>query len=277
MLPAQPLRFLIRAYQYMRSQIGSDGFVVPAMERCMMLLPEHTEYRMDGPIASRVTLTHATLMGPHDVPVMNYTEREASGYTVEFTPTGAARLLGIAPRDVYNQGIPAGEIVAPSVVRELTERLHEARTPQHGFAVLDSVFLHLLQTEEVAYPDKLVAGVIGSLHAAPSMYADDAQSIAGISDSLAVSARHVRRIFRDVVGLSPKRFQCISRISRAMRILVRKPDVSLTDLALTLGYYDCAHFAHDFKRMTLVAPRQFVDSLPHREIRVLAEGPRDAP
>lgn len=61
---------------------------------------------------------------------------------------------------------------------------------------------------------------------------------------------------KNFTGFSPLNFLISIRISKAVNLLRRK-DVSVTDIALDTGFYSSQHFATTFKKMTGYSPRDF--------------------
>lgn len=75
------------------------------------------------------------------------------------------------------------------------------------------------------------------------------------------SYSHFRKLFKEEIGLSPKEYIKVIRIQRAIQLLRAKNKTSLTSLAYELGYFDQAHFIHDFKAITQSSPKIFAKSL----------------
>jgi len=76
----------------------------------------------------------------------------------------------------------------------------------------------------------------------------------------AISARHFRRKFKEVIGVSPKYFCKIVQLNAVFELLKSSDDTKLLHLALDCGYYDQAHFMHDFKKLIGDSPRNFLIS-----------------
>ena len=95
-----------------------DGFVIPAQGRSTLILPEHSEYSVDGEIADRASIRAATVLGPHDAVIVNRTTRSVRSFTVGFTPLGAVELLGIPQGELVNRGVPADELFSQSWERD---------------------------------------------------------------------------------------------------------------------------------------------------------------
>lgn len=73
------------------------------------------------------------------------------------------------------------------------------------------------------------------------------------------SRRHLARLFRAGTGLSAKSFSRVLRINEAVRLLPAA--ASLTALAQDLGYFDQAHFIHDFRSVAQVSPGEYLSRL----------------
>lgn len=72
-----------------------------------------------------------------------------------------------------------------------------------------------------------------------------------------VTRRHLARVFRDAVGVSPKWFIRRHRILDAARRLREGAPIALTELAHELGYFDQSHFHRDFRDTVGESPGEF--------------------
>ena len=75
-----------------------------------------------------------------------------------------------------------------------------------------------------------------------------------LAAEIGVSCRNLTRLFERAVGLSPKEFGRVSRFLRALRLLTAGDHRSLTDVALDCGFFDQAHFNHDFRELAGMSP-----------------------
>jgi len=57
-------------------------------------------------------------------------------------------------------------------------------------------------------------------------------------------------------GFSPINYLINIRISEAIKLL-RRPDISVTDIALDTGFYSSQHFSTTFKKLTGFRPSEF--------------------
>ena len=82
-------------------------------------------------------------------------------------------------------------------------------------------------------------------------------NVAQLAHHLGVSVRQLTRRFQHTVGLSPKEFARVSRFLHVVRCLSGREPRTLTETALACGYFDQAHFNHEFREMAGMAPGEF--------------------
>jgi len=87
-------------------------------------------------------------------------------------------------------------------------------------------------------------------------------SIAELASDLGISNRHLARRFENAVGFPPKEFARVSRFLNAVRSLSERTTTTLTETALDCGYFDQAHFNHEFREFAGMTPGEF-SSFPH--------------
>ena len=71
----------------------------------------------------------------------------------------------------------------------------------------------------------------------------------------AVSPRQLRRLFDRHIGISPKSFARIVRFQSMLQTMLRVPESEWGQRCLDFGYYDQAHFIHEFKMFAGQPPR----------------------
>ena len=131
--------------------------------------------------------------------------------------------------------------------REWTERVALAQDTAARVRVLESLLLGLLGKNERTDPAvdrglELIAASGGQIR------------MERLAAEIGVSGRHLARQFQRAVGLSPKAFARVTRFLRAVKLLDQCPERSLTDVALACGFFDQAHFNHEFREMAGMSP-----------------------
>jgi AraC-like DNA-binding protein len=70
-----------------------------------------------------------------------------------------------------------------------------------------------------------------------------------------ISQKHLIHLFREEVGMAPKRY---ARIVRLNAVLRQMSSSTWADLAAEFGYYDQAHFVRDFREFSGTTPTGFL-------------------
>ncbi len=83
----------------------------------------------------------------------------------------------------------------------------------------------------------------------------DGRCVDEIVRASSVSSRHLRRLFREYVGIGPAQYLRLSRFIKALHLM--NAPLSLTEIAHEALYCDQAHFCRDFKEISGVSPTQY--------------------
>jgi AraC-like DNA-binding protein len=81
-----------------------------------------------------------------------------------------------------------------------------------------------------------------------------ATSIGAVTDKIGMSAKRFIERFKAQVGVSPKQYCRIRRFQRAILRAHRGDTVPWPEVAMDCGYYDQAHFIHDFRSFSGLTP-----------------------
>lgn len=90
-----------------------------------------------------------------------------------------------------------------------------------------------------------------------------------LADQVGFSSRRFIQVFRDQTGLAPKTFQRVRRFQQVLQrlhrgTLSRGTEQGWAGLAADCGYYDQAHFIHDFRAFAGMTPGEYVlAATPH--------------
>ncbi len=81
-------------------------------------------------------------------------------------------------------------------------------------------------------------------------------SLSDLGHEIGYSERYCREKFKNAYGVSPKRYSSMLRFQGALKALLTVEE-DFSALAFDNGYFDQAHFIHDFKKFTSLSPYQF--------------------
>jgi AraC-like DNA-binding protein len=91
-----------------------------------------------------------------------------------------------------------------------------------------------------------------------------------------LSDRRFREVFRSQVGVPPKLYQRIQRFRAAISQASETPEPNWTRLAQDCGYFDQAHFVHDFKAFSGFSPSQYPQRKLHWAGHVSADSYKES-
>ncbi|MDX1699084.1 MAG: helix-turn-helix domain-containing protein [Melioribacteraceae bacterium] len=80
---------------------------------------------------------------------------------------------------------------------------------------------------------------------------------------IGISERQFDRKFREIVGISPKRYAKLYQLHYVINLMNLKTYKSIQDLAFQAEFYDLAHFTNRFKELTGFSPTEFLKSKKH--------------
>ncbi|MDQ2842258.1 MAG: AraC family transcriptional regulator [Acidobacteriota bacterium] len=101
-----------------------------------------------------------------------------------------------------------------------------------------------------------------------------ADRVAVVTDRIGLSSRRFIELFRRQVGLTPKVFCRVRRFQHVLQAVHLREDVDWSQVALECGYYDQAHFIHDFQSFSGLTPSGYLAAAtPHLNHVPLTEEP----
>lgn len=199
----------------------------------------YAPYSIYGPIVAGARSTHFVVD----------TARPVSILAVWFKAGGARRFFGASASDLHNQHVPLDALWG-CAAHDLYCQLLEASTPMQRFHLLEkSLTARLFHTAE---RHRAVDYALNAFNKQPQN-----TTVAQIVERVALSPTRFIQIFRDEIGITPKAFFRLQRFQRALTVITHQRYTSWTDVALTCGYFDQAHFINEFKHFTGITPSMY--------------------
>jgi AraC family transcriptional regulator len=82
-------------------------------------------------------------------------------------------------------------------------------------------------------------------------------SLAELANVVQLSPYHFARLFKKSIGIAPHQYHIRCRVERAKQLLLAK-DLSLADVAYTVGFASQGHLNYHFKRFVGMTPKAFL-------------------
>lgn len=193
----------------------------------------------------------AIVCGPHSEFFVIDAAEKASVLTAHVWAGGAFPFLGMPAAELHNTVVSLDTLWG-SAATDLRERLLQAPTPERKFALLEQALLARAARSLEHHPALRVA--LCALGNAPHT-----RSIAEVSAQLGYSTRRLEQLFDAHVGLTPKRYQRVQRFQAVLRAAECRYDLDWARVALASGYFDQAHFNHDFLAFSGLSPGAYLE------------------
>ncbi|MGP9801777.1 helix-turn-helix domain-containing protein [Rheinheimera sp. NSM] len=170
---------------------------------------------------------------------------------IRFYPGGAFQLLGVDAPQLQGKAINAADFG----IHSLTELQQQLGTTQHTATRLHYLEQWLLrQLQQPAAQSSHIQQVLPLLLPQQQL---TTPSVSALSAAVNLSRRQFERKFLQQVGLTPGQLKLLQRVRHARQLINLNPQQALTDIALCSGFYDQAHFIHQFQRITGQTPGQY--------------------
>ncbi|PWA07066.1 AraC family transcriptional regulator [Pueribacillus theae] len=189
------------------------------------------------------------ISGPHSDFTVIDTASQASTIGVHFKPGGAFPFLKLPADELHNEHVALDELWGTKAT-EMREQLLEAETPVAKFQILEQYLMGMMTQASASHPAVVFA--LRKFLASPHQW-----KIADVTEQISLSSRRFIQVFKEEVGLTPKQFCRIQRFQNVLCLIEDGEQVDWTDIALTSGYYDQAHFIHDFRSFSGLSPTTY--------------------
>lgn len=164
---------------------------------------------------------------------------------VSFRPGGTLPFFSTRATELANADVPVDVFWGRAGVALLRERLLAAPSPDCALNILEASLL-LAWRNRPAHP--AVTFALTAFRANPSLV-----RIQQVRDAIGLSPKRFIERFKSDVGLTPKQFCRLLRFQRAVNCAHQR-EVDWTRLALGCGYFDQAHFIHEFREFSGLTP-----------------------
>jgi AraC-like DNA-binding protein len=199
---------------------------------------------------------HAVISGARTNCFVIDTVQEERVFGIQFQPGGAFPFFRVPASEMENESIALADLW-PHAAKEIWERLLAAPSIRDMFRFAEQYLLAQAVRPLEFHP--AVAFARRQFCAGPHHV-----SVASVLGAIGLSQRRFIQLFHEQIGLTPKAFCRVRRFQRILETIHGAREVDWIDVALDCGYYDQAHFIHDFRAFSGLTPSEYLSrATPH--------------
>lgn len=218
-------------------------------DACVELFISYTE----SPVAiiDQQLHKHSMVNSRMSVPTSVQMRKGAGCIAICFQPGMAYPFFSLPMSVLNNNSISLNDIWG-KVITEIEEKLAKANDNIVRIDTIQTYLLQLLQHTKLDLQIGNCINLIQKNHAEISL--------TKLHEITGYSQRHLARKFKQHVGLSPKEYLKVNRFISSLMHLKNYPKLSLTQIAYQSGYFDQAHFIHDYQIYAQHTPKEIACS-----------------
>ncbi len=170
---------------------------------------------------------------------------------VHFKPWGLAPFLPMPAAELCDRPATVEQIWGQPAVAELRDRLASADAPHEMLMLLEEELVRRLRAinglDIVRHLSSAIAETAGAV------------PISDLGVAARASSTYLAKRFKEVIGVTPKRLARSYRFTATVLALDVAAPIDWGDVAAGAGYFDQAHFVHEFREFTGLTPTRYVE------------------
>ncbi|HMQ47098.1 MAG TPA: helix-turn-helix domain-containing protein [Saprospiraceae bacterium] len=192
----------------------------------------------------------AWFSGFRTIPITIPSGKEDEMLIVQFRKGKAHAFLKTPMHALLNSVVDAEQVLQTTIL-QIWETLMEMPTPALKFHALEQELLqnYAAHLHENPFVDFAVAKIL----AFPNQ-----SSIRAIADKAGYSQKHIIKLFKEQVGVTPKTFLKVIRFQKAIQQIEQKQTIDWSAVTYDCGFYDQSHFIADFKAFSGLTPTEYL-------------------
>ncbi len=170
---------------------------------------------------------------------------------VHLRPWGLAPFLPMPAAELCDRPATVAQIWGRTGIAELRDRLTSAAGPEEMLTLFEEELMRRLREldglDVVRHLSTAIAETGGTV------------PINELDLAVRVSSTYLARRFKAVVGITPKRLARSHRFTSTVLAIDVAAPIDWADVAARAGYFDQAHFVHEFREFTGLTPTRYVE------------------
>lgn len=172
---------------------------------------------------------------------------------VLFKPSGLKAFTNYHSNDFTNYFVDS-TLVFDKTFRDLVEKIESTQTAKSKITLIENYLIQKLNADNSPQYLKLSLKIF-------DLASDKKLLIRDICHQLSISNKSLIKAYQKHIGLTPVKYVQLQSINKALHVLSKEPQQSLTKLAYDLNFYDQSHFINSFKETTSMTPSHYIDFL----------------
>ncbi|MFF1816812.1 AraC family transcriptional regulator [Kribbella sp. NPDC058245] len=250
--PRPPLDGLVDDLYYLEGASPYARLTLPPMPGALLIVNLGAPFRIRAgtDIKTAEYADGCVITTPTRAVEFGYPPRTRS-VGVHLKPWGLAPLLLMPAAELCDRPVTIEQVWGRPAVAELRDRLATAAGPHEMLTLLEEELRRRLRETAglglVRHTSKVIAATNGAV------------AIGDLSMAAGVSTTHLAQRFKELVGVTPKRLARTQRFATTVLAINPAVPIDWGDVAARAGYFDQAHFTHEFRAFTGLTPTQYVE------------------
>nr|WP_311132390.1 helix-turn-helix domain-containing protein [Nonomuraea gerenzanensis] len=249
-MPRPPLDELIDDLYYLAGTPPYPMLMLPPMPSALLVLNLGAPFRIRTGAETSGYADGCVITTPTRAFEFGYPPGTRS-VGVHFKPWGLAPFVGMPAAELRDRPVAVEQVWGRAAAATLRDRLAMASGPHEMLTLLEAELTRRLSETAGLALVRHTSGVIAA--------ARGTVPIRDLSMAAGVSTTHLAQRFRELIGVTPKRLARTYRFAITVLSIDPAGPVDWTELATRAGYFDQAHFGHEFRTFTGLTPTRYID------------------
>ncbi|MGC4770137.1 helix-turn-helix domain-containing protein [Micromonospora sp. DT44] len=251
-VPRPPLDALIDDLYYLEGSSPYARLMLPPMPAALLIVNLGPPFRIRAgtDIETAEYVDGCVVTTPTRAVEFGYPLRTRS-VGVHVKPWGLAPFLPMPAVELCDRPVTLEQVWGRPAIAELCDRLATADGPHRMLTLLEEELMRRLRETSGLGLVRHTSSVIAATSGAVAI--DDLRVSAGVSST------YLAQRFKDHVGVTPKRLARTYRFAATVLTIDPAGPVDWAELASGAGYFDQAHFGHEFRAFTGLTPTRYVE------------------